>query len=181
MGDGTRIEISLRTKKLALAQERARKIIGERAEAELSQHWSTHVERGMKARSWLYTMARRCRTRAKIKGGCPSLEVLRIVAERSNGRCEVSGIPFYIGNERNHPFQPSVDRIDSARGYDADNMRMVCLAVNYCMGKWGEKTLQVIASMMAMQQLKNLATGNSYSAESGRAGKTEEVKNGEIT
>lgn len=169
--NGRRVEVSLRTKKREVAEDRARQLIGERVELERTSTWRMHVERGLKARGWLYIMNRRCRMRAKTKkGGHPTLEVLRTVAERAAGHCEVSGIPFYVGDERHHPFQPSIDRIDSARGYEVENMRMVCLAVNYCMGKWGEKTLQVIAATMAMKQLRDIVTVNAYSAESGWGG-----------
>ena len=38
-----------------------------------------------------------------------------------------------------HPFAPSLDRISSQGGYTADNVRLVCIAVNFGMGQWGEE------------------------------------------
>jgi hypothetical protein len=37
-----------------------------------------------------------------------------------------------------HPFAPSVDRRLSSGGYTEDNVRLVCVAVNFAMGQWGE-------------------------------------------
>lgn len=57
-------------------------------------------------------------------------------------QCSVSGQPFtleVISGKR--PYAPSIDRIDSSKGYTADNCRIVCVAVNYAMNVWGEAIL----------------------------------------
>lgn len=63
---------------------------------------------------------------------------------RSEGRCMVSGIPF--DKRRNdtgihRPFAPSLDRIDSALGYTANNVRLVCMIVNMALNDWGIEPL----------------------------------------
>lgn len=67
---------------------------------------------------------------------------------RSGGKCAVSGLPFdmrkCVGSKR-RPFAMSVDRIDSSKGYTKDNCRLVCVAVNYAMGDWGQEVLERIA------------------------------------
>jgi hypothetical protein len=45
------------------------------------------------------------------------------------GVCEVTGIAFVIGSTK-HPFLPSVDRIDSDKGYTPDNCRIVLWIIN---------------------------------------------------
>jgi hypothetical protein len=37
------------------------------------------------------------------------------------------------------PFAPSLDRRSSHRGYEPDNVRLVCIAVNFGMGQWGQE------------------------------------------
>lgn len=58
---------------------------------------------------------------------------------RANGRCEITGIRFgfyegSIGGRR--PWSPSLDRIDSSKGYTPDNCRLVCTCVNLAMSEW---------------------------------------------
>ncbi len=73
------------------------------------------------------------------------------------GRCAVSGLRLDVAKrERNvngwkRPFSPSLDRIDSSRGYLQDNCRIVCSAVNNAMGSWGEGVLHLIARALTRQ------------------------------
>ncbi len=67
---------------------------------------------------------------------------------RSRGRCEVSGIPFALVDQRgfkNRPFAISIDRVDNSKGYMAENCRLVCVAVNLAMNEWGVEILLQIA------------------------------------
>lgn len=60
-----------------------------------------------------------------------------------DGRCAITALPFTLaefpGVLVKHPFAPSVDRIVSSSGYTVDNVRLVCIAVNFGMGQWGEE------------------------------------------
>jgi hypothetical protein len=63
--------------------------------------------------------------------------------KRQRGRCAVSGLPFSLrrfdGVLVKHPFAPSFHRISSHQGgYTTDDVRLVCIAVNFGMGQWGE-------------------------------------------
>lgn len=50
---------------------------------------------------------------------------------RWTGFCEVSGIPFQPRYGANHGiFSPSIDRIESSKGYTQDNVRFVLMGVN---------------------------------------------------
>lgn len=78
-------------------------------------------------------------------------EDLRKAWRRSEGRCEVSGIEFDLDAaiERvKKPFAPSLDRIDSARGYEPGNIRLVCMIVNFAMSSWGEEPLMQLAEAL---------------------------------
>jgi hypothetical protein len=67
---------------------------------------------------------------------------------KTGGMCELSGIPFAggkINNSRARPFFPSIDRINSCKGYTKDNVRFVCCAVNLALNDFGEDVLNQIA------------------------------------
>jgi hypothetical protein len=77
---------------------------------------------------------------------------------RSRGRCEVSGLPLSIdrygdGKVVRRPWAPSIDRIESGRGYSPENCRLVCCAVNYAMSAWGEDVLVEIAKAIARRRI----------------------------
>lgn len=70
-----------------------------------------------------------------------TLSDLKYIWEKQEGRCALTGwemIPRYHskalkGLEKNgkmHPRQASLDRIDSTRGYEPDNVRFVCYMAN---------------------------------------------------
>jgi hypothetical protein len=78
-----------------------------------------------------------------------TIEDMETMRKRCGERCEVSGIPFNYdryGDARTRPFAPSLDRIKASVGYTLGNCRLVCVAVNYGMGDWGEAVLKQIAA-----------------------------------
>jgi hypothetical protein len=44
-------------------------------------------------------------------------------------RCEATGVSLFVAEKR-RLYTPSFDRIDSSRGYEEGNVRVVCLAYN---------------------------------------------------
>ena len=78
--------------------------------------------------------------------------------ERQNGRCAVSGIEFSLQSyERalvKHPFAPSIDRILSEGHYTPDNARLVCVAVNFGMGHWGQELYMTLARAAVAREAK---------------------------
>lgn len=64
------------------------------------------------------------------------LGALRAMWAAQKGRCALSGLPMTHTRADNrratrvNPFNVSVDRIDSARGYTPDNVRLVCAQCN---------------------------------------------------
>lgn len=167
---GQRLERGLGTANKDEAMRRARQIVHESLNAEHLTAWLAAVNAGVKPKGWLHRMQVNATRRSLKKGGSLDLGTLELIAIRSGGNCEVSGLPFHLGPEKRHPFQPSLDRIDSSKGYDPGNLRMVALSVNYCMSHWGERVfLQISASMMA-RHLHKIAqhgerSGENFSSE----------------
>jgi hypothetical protein len=58
------------------------------------------------------------------------------------GKCEVIGIDFNLENGKASFDSPSIDRIDSSKGYTIDNIRIVCWLFNTCCHDWGEDILK---------------------------------------
>jgi hypothetical protein len=70
---------------------------------------------------------------------------------REHTRCAVTGVAFEFEGKRN-PFRPSLDRIDSSRGYEPGNVRLVTLAANLAMSNWGDETLLKMGLIGVPQQ-----------------------------
>lgn len=156
---GRRLEIALKTKSKEVAEERARRIVSGHLKDVIHDTWAETVNAGAQMKGWLWRMHYNMHARAKrkdMKAGI-GLEVLQQLAIRSNGHCEVSGIRFYLGDAKRHPFQPSVDRIDSSKGYEIENVRFVCLSVNMCMAQWGDEVFHTIAAATTAKKLNELA------------------------
>jgi hypothetical protein len=55
-----------------------------------------------------------------------------------SGECELSRVPFYVGNHQRHPLQPSPDRIIPEEGYEEHNSRMILWMLNSAKGSSSE-------------------------------------------
>jgi hypothetical protein len=66
--------------------------------------------------------------------------------KQCDGHCAVSGRYFSMEDFdkclARHPFAPSLDRIDSRKGYTLSNTRLVCVASNFCMNQWGDGVIR---------------------------------------
>jgi hypothetical protein len=94
------------------------------------------------------------RKRARIKGlECElSADTAKELWWRCGGKCELTGIQFDYEDADDsfrRPYIPSIDRIDSNKGYTLENVRVVCSAVNIAMNQWGEDVLFTIAAGIA--------------------------------
>ena len=78
-----------------------------------------------------------------------TLGALENLWHRQGGRCALSGLEF--DDERfpnafvRHPFAASVDRIDPTDQHRIGNVRLVCVAVNFARGQWGDDVFREIA------------------------------------
>ena len=93
-------------------------------------------------RNRAYFLIRYARERAQGKGWEFDLDGYRTELQNriDNGQCELTGYPFDMEVSRGFN-TPSLDRIDSSKGYTFDNIRVVCLAINTALGTWGEDRL----------------------------------------
>ena len=68
------------------------------------------------------------------------------------GTCELTGLPFDFSPSKNtylNKYAPSLDRIDSGRGYTKDNVRVVLCAVNIALGQYtDEEMLPILKAMI---------------------------------
>lgn len=84
--------------------------------------WQTAEGRALK-------LLRTCRSMARPRGIAFSLTVSDILPALIAGTCQVSGIEFDF-HSSDGPWRPSIDRIDSSRGYSPDNVQIVAWMVN---------------------------------------------------
>lgn len=79
----------------------------------------------------------------------------RSIVLRADGRCMMTGIQFefdaFEGSCR-RPFAPSLDRIDSSKGYGATNCRLICVIVNLAMNQWGIEPLMMVAENLVARK-----------------------------
>lgn len=61
------------------------------------------------------------------------------------GYCAVSKISFGLTDVRQHPFSPSIDRIDPLKGYTPENCRFVLMGVNALKGRGTDADMMTIA------------------------------------
>jgi hypothetical protein len=85
---------------------------------------------------------------------------------QQHGRCAVTNIPFHMERFADafvkYPFAPSIDRILSSGGYTPDNTRLVCAAVNFGMGQWGEELFLTLARYAVAYDKAKSASGEKY-------------------
>ena len=121
---------------------------------------------------WLRALASRSRHRARRSGFLHNLpdKVGEQLFQRQKGLCAISGLPFSLTEFADvlvkHPFAPSLDRISSRGGYTADNVRLVCIAVNFGMGQWGEE-LYLTFARAAVDRSGQVDNAMSVTADAG--------------
>lgn len=108
----------------------------------------------------LKTIYRKAIGRAEERGWSDSLTYEEFVDlfYRSQGKCAVSGLFFSglrVNESRARPYYPSIDRIDSSKGYSKDNVRFVCCAVNIALNDFGDEVLKQIAFGVVKESVLN--------------------------
>jgi hypothetical protein len=72
------------------------------------------------------------------------------VIETYTGRCQLTGLPFVVSTGSNNAYSPSIDRIDSAKGYTPDNCRFILWAINrFKMVDTDETMLSIARALVA--------------------------------
>ena len=98
------------------------------------------------------------RNRAKDKNLDFNLSKSAIVFKIEHGFCEVTGLKFELNQNQatfQNPYAPSLDRIDSNKGYTDENVRVVLYAVNRALGEEGERImLPIFKALVSAIELK---------------------------
>lgn len=88
-------------------------------------------------RNWESYILIQMKRRAKQKGFECSITKDELKALRASGICAATGIRFiWEGPDKHNPWAPSVDRIDSSKGYTLENCQVVCWIYNWAKGNW---------------------------------------------
>ena len=123
----------------------------------VSEDWRLWVSAQREdSNSWLRRTHARMRRKTAIRkwGSCLTLQELTTLTLASDGRCALTGLQFARRpSSPRHPFSISVDRIESSRGYEPGNVRVILLAVNLAMSHWGENALREISRALVGREL----------------------------
>lgn len=157
---GVRVHERLKTADYAIALDRFHALLETYSRQAGSVVWEERCRAMLDDRgSWVYQTIARKRSEAKACGrefGITPGQLVSILVG-SEGRCMVTGIEFSDwkpANARIPPFRMSVDRVDSTKGYTADNCRVVLLCVNLAMRDWGDAVMVQIAEAMMLKHLQ---------------------------
>lgn len=77
--------------------------------------------------NWFRYLAQRANSRKKEKSEKMTEALLVDLYNNQNKCCALSGVPF---NMEKSLYRPSLDRIDSSKGYTSDNIQLVLYIVN---------------------------------------------------
>ncbi len=105
-------------------------------------------------RAHLRVLEQRARARSNQNGWPYQLwpELLDEMFARQDGRCALTKLPMILRDDlstRTRPWAPSIDRIDSAQGYAAGNVHLVCVAANVAKGEWPLSVFRTLVTAAA--------------------------------
>jgi len=111
------------------------------------------------ARTAITRAIARAKHRAKANGLDFSITREWAIAEmeRNDYRCAETNIPFLMKCDATsfmRPYVPSLDRIDPAKGYTQENVRVVVFAFNAMVSDWGDAVMHRIANGYRAAQIK---------------------------
>jgi hypothetical protein len=70
--------------------------------------------------------------------------------------CAVTGLPLtweYGGDSAHNPWMPSIDRLDSSKGYVPGNVRAVCWAFNQMRGDFNDEVVMTLAKALISKRI----------------------------
>lgn len=79
------------------------------------------------------------------------LDLQWFVDKLTIGKCEITGIQFDFNEHplySKNPFSPSIDRVDSLKGYSKENCRVVLWQVNLARGEMNDSDIVFILEKM---------------------------------
>lgn len=99
------------------------------------------IEANPLGRQYKVTMLRKAKIRARKRNIYFDLNVDDIFIGRE---CPILGIPFEVGKD-NWQNSPSLDRINNNRGYEKDNVIVVCMMANSIKNQATPKQIKKVA------------------------------------
>lgn len=107
-------------------------------------------------------MVANARSRAQKRGLEFDIDFMFVLRKLRVGTCEATGLEFDYSPPPNglhkNPYSPSLDRIDQARGYVKDNIRVVCTAFNLLKNQWSDDVMERVAEgFLATRRVKKPA------------------------
>lgn len=108
---------------------------------QLADWWPKHYKETL-----AFQLTRKAKKRAYDKEIPYDLDahLINIQERLDKGVCELTGLPLECGVSIPQWNSPSMDRIDSSKGYTFDNIRIICYAMNVALNTWGENTLRIL-------------------------------------
>lgn len=96
------------------------------------------------------------RQRSADKGLKFSLSKEFIKSALKKGKCSATGVAFDFnessgGKGQSNPWSPSIDRIDSYKGYTEDNVQIVALIYNRAKGADSDADVRLLARKMCQR------------------------------
>ncbi len=82
-------------------------------------------------------LIKRAARNAKKRGFEFTITQADILPLLKTGYCPLSGYKFRYTYDAYDPYAPSIDRIDSNKGYTPDNVRVICYILNVGMNQFG--------------------------------------------
>ena len=108
-------------------------------------NWSTKTLRGRLSR--LCAAARqRCKKRNWVFGA--SVEILENMWREQGGKCAYSGIPLSLHGD----WQVSLERKDPIRGYELDNICLICLELNVS-EQWSPEKMEALKKLPRFEEV----------------------------
>lgn len=103
----------------------------------------------------------RCSAKARnLRFALTKQDVFNLVIT-ANGKCMLTDIPFSdekaVGAKK-RLWRPSIDRIDSSRGYEVGNVRLICVVANFALSNHGDAVFEKIAVAYVLKRLKSTPT-----------------------
>lgn len=101
------------------------------------------TSRSRRRRNWAGSALHEARRRARDRGYEFTLTVQDIAVPT---QCPVLGIPIAVSDGRPGPNSPSLDRVDSTKGYTPDNVRVISWRANKIKGDATPEELERVAA-----------------------------------
>lgn len=98
----------------------------------------------------------RARSNAERKGIIFNIDYNDILPIIKLGFCQITGSKFIIKNDFKNPFRPSIDRIDSNKGYIKDNIQVVTWIYNLAKNMYEHSDVLQMARDLVKKENKNL-------------------------